>query len=122
MMVACVFGERYAGDGGLPALMQTPDTRGDAARMPHDATAAGVNEIERAERAVRVRCLQSRLPGGEDRHDLAAAVRWREHRCQALARRGDHRLVALAEFVAQAVDVHVVDARQPPELLPGDEA
>ena len=32
----------------------------------------------------------------------------------------DDAVVRLGELVAQAVDVHVVGARQPPDLLPGD--
>ena len=43
-----------------------------------------------------------------------------EHRRQAGTRRRDDAVVALAELVGEPVDVHVVGAGQPPELLPGD--
>src|SRR6185437_15654635 len=109
-MTARMFGERNAGNRRLPALMQAPDTGGNTAGMTHDAAAAGVNEIDGAQRAVCRRRLQRRLSRGEDRHDLATAMRRAEHGCQALAGGGDDRLVALAELVAQTVDVHVVDA------------
>ena len=44
-----------------------------------------------------------------------------EHGRQAGASRRDHRLIRLAELVAQAVDVGVIDAGETPELLERDE-
>src|SRR6185312_13818038 len=66
-VAARIFGQGDAGYRGLPALMQTPDTCGDASGMTHDAAAAGVDEVDRAKRAIGVRRLQGRLPRREDR-------------------------------------------------------
>src|SRR5438067_7388309 len=105
-----VGGERGVFDGGLPGLLQTADAGGGALWVAHDAAAGGVDEVGGAERFVGVGGLAGRLAGGEDGHDLAARRGRREHGREAGAGRGDDGVVSLAELVAQAVDVGMVDA------------
>ena len=86
--------------------------------MGHDPATGGDDEIDGAETKIGRGRLPRRLGRGEHRHDRARFVG--EHGVKAFPRRGDRAVVAFGEFVANAVDMHVIRARQAPDFLPGD--
>ena len=115
---------RAYSSSGMPAIAASqasrrPDTPAAGpsgwAMMPPPAVTI---RSARSEPGIGARRLPGRLAGGEDRHRNAGLVL--EHRREAGPGRGDHALVRLRELALQAVDMHVVGAGQPPELLPGD--
>src|SRR5581483_12097145 len=115
-------GKRNALNRRVPSLPKAAHSGGDSVRVTHDSTAAGENQIRCAEGAPGIGRLPSGLTGRKDRHDFAAGQRWGEHGLQTFLRRGDYAFVTLAELVVEAVDVHVIDARDAPELLIRDVA
>ncbi|MCE3250816.1 MAG: hypothetical protein K0R41_4641 [Geminicoccaceae bacterium] len=111
--------ERHAGDRRLPGLPQRRDAGRDAAGMRHDPAARGMDHVDRADRRIGVGRLPHGLPGREHRHHLQRVGVIGKQRSEAGARRGDHRFVRFRELVAQPVDVDVVSACKPMDLVPG---
>ena len=101
-MIRCKFRHRNALDRCFPCLLQAAHAGGRPLGVAQYAPAGSENQICRAERPVRFRCLACGLPGGKDRHDLAAGMRRREHRRETGARRSDHAIIRLTELITQA--------------------
>jgi hypothetical protein len=80
----------------------------------HQPASASENEIRAPQRPIRARRLPRRLARGENRHDLAAPAGNGKHWREALARRGYHAFVRLAELVLQPVHMYVIDAGRGP--------
>ena len=85
------------------------------AMIPPPAAKIRFGRTERFERPGR---LPRRLAGRKYRHDQARLGV--EHRGQTGAGGFNDALVGLAELIREAVDMHVVDADEPPDLLPSD--
>src|SRR5579872_7355989 len=99
----------------LPGLLKRADAVAWAAGMGHDAAAGGEYEVGRSERGQGPGRLLGGLARREDRHRQAGLVG--EERRQTGARRLYDALVGFAELVGESVDVHVIRAGEPPELL-----
>src|SRR5437016_381890 len=112
-MIARVIIETPSADSRFPRLSNCRDAGGRSTRMCHDPAAGKVEHVDRFRAAIRFGCLKAGLSRRDHRQNRKSA----EKRLETRLDRSHDRIVALPEFVDDAVDVDLIDARQSPELL-----
>src|SRR5207249_111854 len=111
--------QRNAPDRRLPGLLHGAHAGSRPVRMTDDAAAAQIEEIDGAPGAL-IGLRRLPAPLARSRHRQRAVLGREQWRCNRLEG-ADERVVRLPIFRGDAVDLELVDAEQPPELLPNPE-
>ena len=109
-VTACMLFQRDARRRRFPRLPNRRNAGRRTARMRENAAAGQIHDVERLRSPKSLFRLAAPLARRHDRHRQIAA----EHGRQAGFDRSHDRIVGLAEFVFQSVDVQVIDTRQTP--------